>query len=141
MGLSISFNCFRASCSTFNDLRCAIARAAGVPVSRRDFGQFLTREWWTLPNEEQYTLDNYAGQWEPGQPEDVLLVLLVHADDDGVIVHRHTGPLADRLEGLLPKIPGREWGLLAAIQPYGMTEHLIRGLRRASAAGCGVKFG
>ena len=44
------------------------------------------------------------GDWPVGLPDDVIDVLLVHSDCEGIIPWRFTQPLADRLTELLPKM-------------------------------------
>lgn len=117
MGLTISHGAFQGPYSSLHDMRCAIALAAG---------------WGDL--------DEYAGYRgskpypEPG--DDILSVLMNHSDFDGTIAAEHAGPLADRLEAILPHIDA------AAGDGYARADALqfVEGLRRASAAGEALKF-
>jgi hypothetical protein len=72
---------------------------------------------------DRYENKNLGGDWDE-DPEDVLAVLLVHSDCEGHIHHRHTKPLAERLETLLPRVD-------INYQPH--TKQFIEGLRQAHA--------
>src|SRR5208283_5502198 len=50
------------------------------------------------------TDDMLWGRW-PDTPPEPLDVLMCHADHYGTILPRDCGPIADRLEELLPRIP------------------------------------
>jgi len=115
MGLFTTHGCFHASYTDFHELRSAIAEAAG----------------WD-------ELDKYVGyRGTTPYPDDVLTVLLGHSDCDGEITAADAGPLADRLEALLPQLDDRdgdEWS------PRAQTRQFIDGLTLASAAGEPVRF-
>jgi hypothetical protein len=105
MGLDTSHDCWRGAYSAFTRWRNQIAVVAGyrlmdsLPEERAQgyFGQYPMIEWSGV--EER----NFAGEWHR-TPPDPLLVLIVHSDCDGVIHPAQAKPLADRLEGLLPKL-------------------------------------
>ena len=74
-------------------------------------------------------------KWSAFAP-DPLHILLNHPDDEGEIAAKDCGPIADRLEALLPLLPsGAEWWSRPDV-----TVQFIRGLRTAAAAGEPVVF-
>lgn len=83
MGLYITYDTFTMSYGTFGAWRDFIRNIAGEEYD----APFLDK-------------DNIMGIWDD-EPDDILDVLMCHADNDGVIEARHVGPLADRLEGLV----------------------------------------
>lgn len=87
-------------------------------------------------NEEHGAKRKHVGEWDT-DPDDMLLVLLVHSDADGLITPDHAGRLADRLEGLLVNIEPNAFRQLCM---RTCTEKFIAGLRRAAAAGDPVRF-
>ena len=117
MGLDTTHNAWHGSYTGFSRWRTAVANAAGCPWA------------WTTttpspravsptcqPLDEVYTVDGetdivrwsehydnsvWLGQWD-NDPEDVIDVLLMHSDCEGIIPWRFTQPLADRLTDLLP---------------------------------------
>jgi hypothetical protein len=69
-----------------------------------------------------------------------LCVLLRHNDSDGEIPTQHCGPIADRLQELLPLLPTEDdWGHIGNWRLK--TRTFIAGLRRAASAGEAVTFG
>ena len=79
------------------------------------------------------------GNWSK-TPDDPLLVLIAHSDCDGVIHPEQAGPLADRLEELIPLLPKGDGG--GHIGNWvSKTRTFIDGLRAAVSAGEDVKFG
>lgn len=49
-------------------------------------------------------------RWETEPlPEDPLVALMCHADDYGVLPHPALGPIADRVEALLPLVTDATW--------------------------------
>jgi hypothetical protein len=120
MGLDTSHDCWSGSYSAFGRWRCEIAKAAGRPTAEGHLGERHVIE-------GDYPSRCYYGWWDEN-PEDILDVLLVHSDCEGYIFPHHLTPLADRLEGLLDKLPDEPW-------PYGArraTEQFINGLRKAA---------
>jgi len=89
-------HCFwSAPYSSFNDMRVAIARAAGWPLRPSDY-----RKGEYHPSVDgDWTPENFRGEWAE-TPEEILTVLFVHSDCGGRIDYRHSQALADRLEGL-----------------------------------------
>lgn len=131
MGLSTTHGCWFGPYSAFTRWRNRVAQIAGYEI--RPFpGGFIDQpvlDW------SKFEPKNYLGEWD-ALPEDPLLVLLVHADDDGKIRPEHAGPLADRLDGLLADL--RPEGLNDDIRPA--TERFVAGLRAAVAEGKAVRF-
>lgn len=83
------------------------------------------------------------GRWPavPVRPDgtpDALIVLLAHSDCEGEIQEDMVGPLADRLEELLPLLEGDGGGHIGSYREK--TQTFIDGLRRAEAAGEAVGF-
>jgi hypothetical protein len=75
----------------------------------------------------------------PDGTPDPLIVLLAHSDCEGEIQEDFCGPLADRLEELLPLLGEEDGG--GHIGSYTTkTEQFIRGLRAAAEAGEPVGF-
>jgi hypothetical protein len=140
MGLDTSHDCWHGAYSAFGRWRLAVAEAAGymvVPVKWPDLGyetDSVMLEW------HRYEEKNYKGEWDE-MPADPLILLIVHSDCDGEIKPEHAGPLADRLEELLPKLTDEGGGHIAARGGYaGATKKFIAGLREAAAAGETVDF-
>jgi len=132
MGLDITFDTWQGSYTGFVDWRAHIAEVAGYrEEAARARGEQpaglelgLRIEW------DGVTSENIAGFWTE-EPEDVLIVLLVHSHSDGWIYPQHTGRLARRLEGLLPDV---------ADEFRDATEQFIEGLRAATAFPGPVEF-
>lgn len=99
MGLDVTFDAFQGSYSLFNRWRNEVARAAGYEISMYSDGT----EQATIVLAPRWTEENYDGVWEV-DPGDILLVLLVHSDCDGIITPKHARKLAARLFGLVPWI-------------------------------------
>jgi hypothetical protein len=148
MGLRVSHGCWEGSYSTFSDWRSALADAAGFPPLVLMEGYYDERQWvGMLPKvrflETQPLFLKAQGQEQPIVglkrlpirwdyfKEDYLTVLLLHSDSEGQIEAALCGPLADRLEELIPKLP-EVW------QQY--TRKFIDGLRRARESGQAVEF-
>lgn len=134
MGLDTSHDCWHGAYSSFNRWREAVAVAAGyavydvadhrsgriVPTVMLDWGHIM--------------LQNLLGDWEK-PPHDPLIVLIAHSDCEGFIHPEHAGPLADRLEELLPLLNDDP-----IIGHQAKTRQFIAGLRAAVAAGEAVDF-
>lgn len=92
----------------------------------RTIGRDLFGRWPRMPT-------NHVGDPEP------LIVLLAHSDCEGEIQSEFCGPLADRLEELLPSLGDEDGG--GHIGSYrAKTEQFIRGLRAAAEAGEDLGF-
>ena len=139
MGLDTSHNCWHGPYGAFTRWRNVVAKAAGYSV-------------WTVKGTDGYenetvmldwghldikNPDHLNGEWVT-PPSDPLVVLIAHQDCEGVIHPEHAGPLADRLEALLPSIPNAVFGLYG--NPREKTEQFIRGLREAVSKGEDVDF-
>ncbi len=132
MGLDTTHGAFHGAYSAFSRWRNAIEVAAEYPLVTDERGH-------TYPsniNWDAITEDNLYGKWET-TPEDPLIVLIAHSDCEGEIYPEQAGPLADRLEQLLPLVNDGEesWGHIA--RDGGMvavTKNFIAGLRAAAAA-------
>lgn len=133
MGLDCSHNAWHGAYSAFNRWRDEVARVAGLPLSGEP-GLMSTQHLYI--NWDAITDDNIYGQWEM-TPEDPLIVLIAHSDCEGSIYPEQAGPLADRLEEILPKLSERDSS--GHIERNGgmvnVTQRFIAGLRAAVAKG------
>jgi hypothetical protein len=141
MGLDTSHGCWHGAYSAFSRWRDGLAKAAGYEIIEggiREDGYVpptVNLDW------SQYSQENYLGEWPGGPPgEDPLLVLIVHSDCGGMLPTWCLKPLADRLEGLLGKLPEEPDG--GHIGDWSVkTKTFIAGLREAAALGEEVEFG
>lgn len=137
MGLDCSHGAWHGAYSSFSRWRNAVAEAAGYILETSDYLTYPAIDWNSLPNA---TLE---GVWED-TPDDPLLVLLAHSDCDGDIFPAQAGPLADRLEELLPEIAKQhdgDWGHIT--RDGGMvavTQRFIDGLRLAQSLSEPLRF-
>lgn len=140
----ISHGCWTEDSGSFSDWlhwRALLARAAHIGTEHVELGE-VVREIPALPYEELEFV-NTLGLWHDG-PEDVLLVLLAHSDEEGTIQPRHTAPLADRLKELLPHLVDYshcEEGSPSQIAEEVRTTQFIDGLLKAHVAVEPVTFG
>ena len=125
------------SYSAFNRWRDTVAKSAGYAFTETKDSFGLTRDT-VLIDWGHITEANLYGDWET-LPSDPLLVLIAHSDCEGEIQPEHTGPLADRLESVLPDLPSEldrghigDWG--------ATTRKFIGALREASKTGQKVEF-
>jgi hypothetical protein len=139
MGLDCSHGAFSGAYSAFSRWRNAVAEAAGYSLDTSENGRTYPKlDWDSLPDA---TLE---GTWKE-TPEDPLLVLLAHSDCDGDIFPAQAGPLANRLEELLPEIAKKhaaDWGHIT--RDGGMvavTRRFIYGLRLAQFLSEPLRFG
>lgn len=134
MGLDTSHDCWHGAYSAFSRWRNAIAKIAGYEIVRTADGHDLVcLDWGHLPGTWP------QGDW-PEPPSDPLVVLIAHWDCDGVIHPQNAGPLADRLESLLPEIEKLGDGG-GHIGDFGAkTRQFISGLRAAVEANEDVEF-
>jgi hypothetical protein len=99
----------------------------GGPLSGSHYGTSLHS--WILKGTRYLPIS-----WDVMRP-DPLIALLDHSDCEGEIAAADCAPLADRLEDLLPQVPGGgvwNWPKL--------TRQFIDGLRRAAIHGEAVEF-
>ena len=86
----------------FAQLRSALAKAAGIPTTKMHIvseeGDDVAVE---VPDLDQFDLveANIYGSWDT-PPDDPILYLLAHSDEEGVIEEEHMLPLASRLTEL-----------------------------------------
>jgi len=143
MGLDTSHDCWHGAYSAFTRWRHHIATVAGYRIitpTREDIlaggihMSYVDIDW------DIFNAENYQGEWDDGPfIDDALLHLIVHSDCDGVIHPKHARPLADRLEGLLPKLDeGQSGGHIWSMRE--VTQQFIDGLRKAAAADEDVDF-
>lgn len=138
MGLDTSHDCWHGPYSAFSRFRDALAEAAGfrhctgplgIPCVELDWGGIC-----------RMIGSDLAGEWKvmpvrhDGKPEP-LIVLLAHSDCDGKIQANMCGPLADRIEELIPMLD-------AAGDNFRTNDarRFVAGLRRAAQAGEPVEF-
>ena len=87
MGLDTSHNCWHGAYSAFARFRARLAQSIGMDLSSmRVFEQFGASEF---------------GEELPSNEKEPLCILLNHSDCDGVIEHKDTLPLANRLKEIL----------------------------------------
>jgi hypothetical protein len=105
-----------------------------------------------VPAEMRFALIDWAqvgpkqlnGDWDripcrlDGTP-DPLLILITHYDCEGHILTQHCGPLADRLDELLPRLEGIDGGGHIGLYTE-KTKQFIKGLRLAAKRGEKVTF-
>lgn len=136
MGLDTTHDAWHGAYSAFTRWRNKIAEVAGYAVWDVKYGDGITRE--TAMLDWGHVTDaNLMGQWER-TPDDPLIVLLAHSDCEGAIYPAQAGPLADRLEALLPQIDGDGGGHIGGYREK--TEAFIAGLRDAVTAGEPLEF-
>jgi hypothetical protein len=136
MGLDVSHDCWIGAYSAFGTWRNELAEVAGYKIVPGDLGFPVPEIWF----HEQWTKENWQGEWPDGLPEDPLLVLLIHSDCDGIIPVKAAPFLAERLEQLLPKLP--EVDAPGHIGNWReKTQWFIDGLRAAADEGEDVEFG
>lgn len=119
MGLDTSHDYWSGGYVSYFRWRLALARAAG----------FKMRE------------DPMFGEvWEPGPKGDVLNDLLQHSDCEGKISWKLCGPIATRLEALLPALAklGDGGGRIGNYEEK--TKQFIKGLRDAASKKENVEY-
>ena len=145
MGLDTSHDAWHGAYSAFMRWRQKIAQAAGLPPlelmegffepdSYRDPFREYAKAW---PDLAKAFYGSLPIKWECLRP-DPLYVLLSHSDRDGEIVASDCGPIADRLEQLMPLLKGDGGGHIGDYRDK--TEQFIKGLRKASKAGEPLDF-
>lgn len=130
MGLDTTHNCWHVGYSAFTRWRNHVAEAAGyrvLPV-RYDSGihfDTIMLEWHRYGETKEL-----LGEWDE-TPPDPLIVLFAHSDCEGVIHPAQAGPLADRLDAIVPAMQEEE---------RAKTLQFIAGLREAVTKGEDVAF-
>ena len=153
MGLDTTHDCWHGAYSAFMRWRRKLAEVAGLPPLELMEGFYYPGEIGTLQAVrralESGPLDFLADgieelekslpiSWDCLKP-DILHELLFHSDCDGELAPEICGPLADRLEELLPLLPDDDdWGHIRNWRDK--TQMFIDGLREAAAAGEPVGF-
>lgn len=137
MGLDTTHDCFHASYSTFAFWRNDIGRILGWEIEDRQTGSgegYVIPEGRVpqqdpLPDEEvtedgeTYTIhwstayDNkvWLGHWDT-DPDDVIDVLMLHSDCEGIIPHRFLEPLCHRLMDIMEQQEPDSWQRLTTGQ-------------------------
>lgn len=141
MGLDTTHNAWHGAYSAFSRWRDTLARSAGLPMAATgDWREFEVDADWASVNSE-----NLLGEWGEKRPtltdgtHDPLLYLTCHSDCDGVIHPYHARLIADRLEGLLPRLAGLDGGgHIGAMADK--TRQFIKGLREAADSDEDVEF-
>lgn len=119
MGLDTTHGCWHGAYSAFHRWRAKIAEVAGLP--------------------DIMTMQGYKKK-TPWNLDDPLTALLSHSDCDGSLAVEVLGPLADRLEALIPSLP--EGGGGGHIRDWrAQTSDFVEGLRLAASLGEPVEFG
>jgi hypothetical protein len=152
MGLDTTHDCWHGAYSAFNRWRDKLGEVAGYTYHHdvhdlpegtvmRSARKTPDIDWGNI---ERTIGRDLFGKW-PAMPvrhdgtPDPLLVLLAHSDCEGEIQAEFCGPLADRLEELLPLLGDEDGG--GHVGSYrGATEQFIAGLRSAVEQGESVDF-
>lgn len=158
MGLDTSHDCWHGAYSAFQRWREQLARSAGIPLRLMEgfYGPPNASSMeWLAPRDGGPICGNIHGpvihDWAAGIAEwlpvkwstlkpDPLHILLNHSDCDGEISAADCGPIADRLEQLLPelaKLPDDNGHIGSWVEK---TQKFIDGLRLAATEGEPVKF-
>lgn len=136
MGLDTSYDCWHGAYSAFSRWRNKLAEIAGYWVTRVE-DEGMLRD--TIVVDWGHLQGHLLGEWDK-TPDDPLLVLIVHADCEGVIHPVQASPLADRLEALLPLLPEGDGGGHIGLWRE-KTQTFINGLREAARNNDDVLFG
>lgn len=140
MGLDASHDCWHGAYSSFSRWRNKLAEVAGYQIAKVDWGPGSFGPHDTILIDWGHIADEcYMGTWTE-TPTDPLIVLIAHSDCGGYIHPPQAGPLADRLEELLPLLPEEnDPGHIGNWR--SKTQKFIDGLRAAAEAGESVEFG
>ena len=151
MGLDTTHGCWHGAYSAFMRWRKKLAEVAGLPPLELMEGfyypdgigtlQAVRRalkpmDW--LVESVEVLEQSLPIQWDCLKP-DILHELLSHSDCDGELAPELCGPLANRLEELLPLLPDEDsWGHIGNWRVK--TQTFIDGLRDAAAVNEPVGF-
>lgn len=163
MGLGVTHGAWRGPYTAFYRWRCAIAKAADVPLDLME-GYYMPGSLggeppaealeWLKPRDGGPACGSPLGpamfgwyervsRWLPISWDllgyDPLVVLLSHSDCDGYIRPTDCARLADRLEELLPLLPEDE-GPHARLGDRAKTQTFIDGCRAAADADEPLEF-
>ena len=105
MGLSTFPEGWEGPYSSFGEWRRKVGVAAGYDLEPFSIGDFKSER--VVVDYDSYPEEAAYGDWD-STPDDPLMVLFVHSDCEGKIYPAQAGPLADRLEEVLPEIPEAE---------------------------------
>jgi len=133
MGLDTTHGCWGGPYGAFARFRIRVAHAVGEPTTNESDIRELDL-WY---RDEFADSKGLMGDWPENEPADPIYVLLCHSDCEGVIEHRHTLPLAVRLEGICESLVS---GVSAADMFADDLEQFAAGLRKAHEAGEDVGF-
>lgn len=142
MGLDTSHDCWHGAYSAFSRWRDKLAEVAGYTFHEGQYGhQIVDLDWGSVEATigKELLRDWPAMPVRPDGTPDPLIVLLAHSDCEGSIQVEFLGPLADRLEELLPGLEGEDGSGHIGLYTE-KTQTFIDGLRRAAAAGERVEF-
>ena len=105
-----------------------------IPVQEPPANETVTTDGETYVIEWSKHYDNgvWLGQWD-NDPNDVLDVLMVHSDCEGIIPHRFCMPLAHRLADLAPLMSKHK-------RAYDNTMQFVTGLLKADLNGDDLEF-
>lgn len=155
MGLDTTHDCWHGAYSAFKRWREKLAEVVGIPLPLMEgfYGEINGAQITGPPVWARYAFQGQPTSafreamdgdlawlpigWDALKP-DVLHKLLHHSDCDGEILAETCGPLADRLEQLLPLLDGDGGGHIGSYRTK--TEQFIRGLRLAASRGEAVEF-
>lgn len=138
MGLDTTHEAWHGAYSAFTRWRNQVARTAGYEVAKVTYDGTGYGSDTVLIDWGHITQTQIDGEWD-ATPADPLLVLIAHSDCDGVIHPAQAGPLADRLEELLPLLPEGDGG--GHIGDWrDKTRRFIDGLRLAVKHGEDLEF-
>jgi len=139
MGLDVSYGCWSGAYSAFSRWREGLATAAGYAVWQVKHADGMVMSTVMLDWGHLGGRAHLVGEWEE-TPADPLLVLIIHCDDEGRIYPAQAGPLADRLESLIPLLTDKpDLGHIGDWRTK--TQKFVDGLRRGVAADQPVEFG
>lgn len=140
MKLTVAPNCFVGEPLDFANWRLLLAKAAGYGVAPLEVDEFTH----LVPDFDDtgMTFENIMGIWDI-EPEDILIVLLAHSDEDGVIYPAHMEALANRIEELIPDLVNFSQYEHESPQQLAeelVTQRFVAGLRAALAEDVAITF-